>query len=276
MNRAVFTALIGNYERQIDKEATDQSIDYFCFTDNPRLAIHGWETVLVDPLFPLDTVRSARALKIRGHEVLSAYDQCLWLDNRIELLVSPVELLDILLPGDAQFGAPLHSFRSTVADEFREVLRHGYDDPRRVREQYSHYKIAAPDVLQQRPIWTAIVARKNTPDVARLNALWADNVFRYSRRDQLSIRQALSTSNVNEFCPEIDNIESAYHRWIDEASMNRRRDVSRWGTGAGIAGKYSARDWLEDGVLRLKRTTSSARAAIRNTRLGYVSRRGQP
>jgi hypothetical protein len=274
MNRAVFTSLMGNYERQIDKEAGDQNLEYFCFTDNPRLSISGWETVVVDPLFPLDSVRSARALKIRGHEVLSAYDECLWLDNRIELLVSPVELFDLLLPGDAQFGAPLHSFRSTVADEFREVLRHGYDDPRRVREQYSHYKIIAPDVLMEKPIWTAIVARKNTPDVARFNGLWADSVLRYSRRDQLSVRHALSISNINAFCPAIDNIESPYHRWIDEASMNRRRDVSRWGAGARIAGKYSARDWVEDSVLHLRRTTSLARSAIRSGWLGNASRRG--
>lgn len=272
MKRVVFTALIGDYERQIEKETVpDDDITYLCFSDNQHAKMPGWETIVVDPLFPLDSVRSARALKIRGHEALLDYGESLWIDNRVELRVSPSKIFELLLPEGAQFGAPLHSFRATVEEEFEAVLEHGYDNPRTVREQLSHYRVSAPHSLQQRPIWTAILARKNTPEVARMNSIWADNVMRYSRRDQLSIRLALSRVRVGEHCPAIDNLESAYHRWVDESLMDRRLDVSRWYVGNRTVGAYSARDFLQDCIFRSKRSLSAARKSATQRRPGHSS-----
>lgn len=266
MRRVVYTALMGNYERQVAKAVpANDGVVYLCFSDNPRIAMPGWETIAVNPLFPMDSVRSARALKIRGHEALSEFDESLWLDNRIELLVPPDDIFNLLLPQglDTSFGAPLHSFRSTVEDEFLAVLRHGYDDPRRVREQYAHYRSFDPNSLMQVPIWTAVMARKNTPEVSTFNAIWADHVNRYSRRDQLSVRQALSDSKLKEYCPPINNVHSQYHRWLDESSMERRSDISRWSGGSAASGSYKASDWMEDSYHRARRKLATVRLPFR-------------
>lgn len=268
MKRVIYTALIGNYERVVAKAAVpSKDLTYLCFTDDARVEIPGWQTVVVEPTFPSDPVRSARALKIRGHDALSEFEESLWLDNRIEPLAPPEELFQLFLKDDSEFGAPYHSFRTTLEEEFKAILRCGYDDPRRVREQRKHYAVTRPEILKCKPIWTAMIARKSTPQVLKFNTLWADNVMRYSRRDQLSVVYALQTSGIRASLAALDNIQSPYHRWIDEARMSRRLEVSRWRSGGGsMPGGYSAQDFAEDSVFRVKRRLSSVRSLIRQHR----------
>jgi hypothetical protein len=213
LRRAIYTVLIGDYE-ELNELAlgTEPGIDRLCFTDNKNLVSGSWKIVHVDPDFPADPIRSQRMLKIRGHSLLAEYDETLYVDNTVELLVPVSQILDTWLVG-ADVAIPTHSFRDAVIDEFQEVTSSGLDSRERFTEQLDHYQKEYAAALRQRPFWNGIIARRKSSSSAALGVAWADHVLRYSRRDQLSLTTAIQITGVEVKRIEIDNYSSPIHRW---------------------------------------------------------------
>lgn len=211
--RAVYTALLGGYEELNEQPiAAVSGVPFICFTDDPELTSDTWQFVRVEPLLPLDLVRSQRDLKIRGHRVLDEFDETLYIDNSVLLLKTPEVILDDWL-AEADYAVSLHSYRERVIDEFDEVVALNYDDAGRVHEQLLHYSDLYQELIHQHPYWNGIIARRRTPDVDAAMQLWFDHVLRFSRRDQLSANVALGLSDVHVNPIHIDNFESELHRW---------------------------------------------------------------
>jgi hypothetical protein len=223
--RVVYTALIGNYEQLNEQPVAAQTdVEFICFTDDIELESESWTIRIVEPRFPLDSVRSARYLKIRGTELLNEYDETLWIDNTVRLRVTPDVLLADWLT-DADLALPSHSWRTSVIGEFDAVATDGYDDPARVYEQLIHYSTILPAALHETPYWTALLARRRTPTVDAAMALWWDHLLRYSRRDQLSINFVLASARVQTNRVMIDNMASFWHEW--PIRVARKWDVAR-------------------------------------------------
>lgn len=218
--RAVYTAVMGGYETVLSSPPTSTA-DCICFTDDPGLTSDRWRIELVEPVLPGDPIRSARHLKIAGHPILDAYDETLWVDNRVELLVDPVEILEDWL-SDANISMPSHSYRDTVTDEFVAVLEGGFDDPSRLQEQLLHYLAHDVEALQEKPYWTAIIARRSTPEVAQAMSGWRDQVMRYSRRDQLSVNVALRRAGLAVTVQPLESGGSGKHAWRSFSDAGRR------------------------------------------------------
>lgn len=228
VRRALYTVNIGNYEKlNALPEVARGGMDAFCFSDDPRLKSDTWTIVHVEPEFPLDPVRSQRLIKLLGHPVLSAYDETLFIDGSVRLKVNPAEILDTWLQ-NADMAIPNHSYRDTVEDEFAEVLSLKFDSRERVTEQLNHYRVTHPLTLSQRPLWTAMMARRSSPTVDAFNRIWADHILRYSRRDQLSVLVAIENSGVAVNRVTLDNHESELHTWpvrSDHKSSVRTTDT---------------------------------------------------
>ena len=210
--RAVYTALLGGYEvLQEQPMASRSEIPFICLTDDPSLTSETWDVRVITPSFPLDMVRSARELKILGHELLAGYNQTIWIDNRVTLTARPEELFALL--GDADLVAFEHSFRDSLIGEFDAVVNGGYDDPARVYEQLIHYAELAPHLLDEKPIWTGLLVRKVSATSSAAMRMWMNHVLRYSRRDQLSAPFALAAAGVRVSYQTFDNRESPWHVW---------------------------------------------------------------
>ena len=218
--RAVYTAVIGGYETVLT-HPPESDVDYICFTDDPTLTSTRWQIEQVRPLFPADPIRSARHLKIVGHPLLDGYDETLWIDNRVEILIDPADLMASWL-AETDLSMPSHSYRETVIDEFVAVLEGGFDDPAKIQEQLFHYLTHDADALQERPYWTAIIARRPTTEVTQAMATWRDQVLRYSRRDQLSINVAMRRAGLQITVQPIDNFGSGQHDWHTFEQAGRR------------------------------------------------------
>lgn len=211
--RVVYTALIGRYEQLNEQPvAAHSEVEFICFTDDEELTSDSWKIRVIEPRFPLDTIRSARYLKVRGPELLTEFDETLWIDNSVKLSAPPESLLAEWL-ADADLALPNHSWRTSVIGEFDAVAVDGYDDPARVYEQLIHYTAILPHVLHETPYWTAILARRKTRSVDAAMAMWWDHLLRYSRRDQLSINFALTSTGVTANRVMVDNLSSTWHEW---------------------------------------------------------------
>lgn len=244
--RAVYTALLGGYEELLEQPVAAQTdIPFICFTDDPALTSETWRIVLVEPMFPLDLVRSQREFKIRGHEDVAGFEETLYIDNSVLLKKAPDEILDAWL-AEADYGVSLHSYRERVIDEFDEVVALNYDDAARVQEQLLHYADLYPDLIQQHPYWNGMIARRNTPEVQAAMERWFDHVLRYSRRDQLSANVTLSLSGLRVKGVELENFESDLHSWPVEVARKIH---------LGKNNKRNAGPLLAE-VARLKRETA--------------------
>lgn len=212
--RAVYTAMIGRYEELNEQPiAAESEVPFICFTDDPHLRSDSWQIVVVEPEHASDPIRSSRRLKILGHPNVTDLEETLYIDNSVVLRVPPEEILDGWL-ADADLAAPEHSFRDQVADEFEAVVISGFDDPARVYEQARHYFEELPDVMEAKPLWSAILARRRSPAVMAFERRWFDDVLRYSRRDQLSMVAALRRSpDLTWRSIPLDNLGTALHVW---------------------------------------------------------------
>ena len=247
--RVVYTALIGDYEELNEQPvASTSEVDFVCFTDNPSVSSATWQVRSIAPRFPLDSIRSARYLKVHGPELLGEYDESLWIDNSVLLSVDPADLLDEWLAG-ADMALPRHSYRTSVIGEFDAVAAQGYDDPARVYEQLIHYSTIKPEVLRQVPYWTAILARRRTPEIDATMQLWLEHILRYSRRDQLSINFVIENEGVEVKGIDIDNWSSRWHRWPQ--LTNRKWSVTQDRLASALRIPSADIGKLENEVLRL-------------------------
>lgn len=218
----MYCALIGGYEKLLEQpSALEGSIPFICLTDDPALTSETWDVRLIEPEFPLDRVRSARILKIRGHKLLNDFDETLWLDNTVAFSGDPNDLLDEWL-AIADLAVPRHSFRASVAEEFAEIVILKLDDPARIFEQWAHYEALAPAVLRADAHWTGMLARRWTAEVRDTMQVWLDHVLRYSRRDQLSVGVALAGAQHEVNVVELENSSSRWHEWPRSQGRNVR------------------------------------------------------
>ena len=226
MSRVVYSALIGDYERLVDKPVGRPSGVYFVmFTDSPdESRISGWNVVRVKPRYTFDTVRSARYLKIVGHPLLDAYDETLWIDNRVTLKEGFDDLFSQL--DTAQLALPQHSFRGGLVQEFDSVIAMGFDDPARVREMF---RIAgSAQLIDTQTLWTGLMLRRRDPEVVECMRIWMDHVLLTSRRDQLSINFAIASSGLSFRAFDLDNWSSPFHEWVSTEHINRNSRIQSW------------------------------------------------
>lgn len=266
--RVVYTALIDNYESLNDQPvAAESSIDFVCFTDSPDISSDSWDVRRITPRFPLDSVRSARYLKINGPDLLPEYDESLWIDNTVLLKVAPEQIFNDWL-ATADLAIPVHSFRTSILAEFDAIATHGLDDAGRVYEQLIHYTASNPEALQEAPLWTALVARRHTREVRLIMHAWSDHVMRYSRRDQLSVNYVMRMMDAQINRVELDNRDSDIHLWPQHTE--RRWGVTHDRLAGAFRTPYADLGRLENQILdqQTKAEDDLADANARVERLG--------
>ncbi|HEY4250762.1 MAG TPA: hypothetical protein VGM87_06165 [Roseomonas sp.] len=220
----LYTVMMGGYERLNEQPvATHSTLPFICLTDDPALRSGSWDCHLVEPVFPRDPVRSQRDLKIRPHLHLPGFARSIYIDNTVILKEPPERLLELADPATG-FLLPAHGSRETVLDEFLEVSRVGFDDSVRIFEQLHHYMLHGPEVLQERPWWTAIMVRDHrSARVRAMLEIWALHVMRYSRRDQLSVNTAFRAAGLQPTLLPVPLLDSDLHRWPEAADRDRER-----------------------------------------------------
>lgn len=123
---------------------------------------------------------------------------------------------------------PEHSFRDSVDEEFDAVIEGRLESSDRALEQRYHYAELYPEALAERPLWNAVIARKNISTVALFARIWFDHVLRYARRDQLSATIAAKISRVSLNRVPIDNGDSEIHSWPIQNKRNNHIRNAFW------------------------------------------------
>lgn len=224
----VYTVLIGDYEQLTEQPVFNKSnVDFICFTDNKNLTSPSWTIRYVSPIFPMDAARSSRLIKICPHRFLKEYDISLYIDNSIELKKTPEDIYrDLMIDDEVEMISIKHSLRETLLDEFVVVIQYQLDNLNTILEQLNAYSLVHPNVLSEKPFENGFILRRhNNPRVIQAMEDWIAHVFRYSRRDQLSLNYCLKNNALNLRAIDVDIRNSEYCRVLGtERNTTRARE----------------------------------------------------
>lgn len=193
MKTMVYTAITGDYDTLKEIKYIDKEIDYYCFTNNPKIKSKTWKIMSLDNPELLDFIRLERKIKILGcEEIFKNYDLAVYMDANIELRKPVSEFIkkecDLK---NYDFFSLIHSDRDCIYEEAKVCIDWKKDDKKIIEEEMTflkkenfpeHYGLTANNFFVYKP---------NNNKIKKVQNCWWNMVKRYSRRDQLSFMYSL-------------------------------------------------------------------------------------
>ena len=227
----IYTVLIGTNE-VINSQPFIKNSKYrhVCLTDNKNLKSKDWEIIIVEPVFPQDSNRSQRLLKLRPNLIFPEYKYSLYFDNTIVFKVKVEEFLDQISrdqnhkDNDPFLLVPFHSYRKDLLSEFKICSKYDLANQFKIYEQLKHYSLTNEKILKMKPYWCGILLRNhNHEKIINHSEIWFSHLCRYTRRDQLSILHSAFQANIKINGFDLDNKNSKFHIWPIELNKRNRK-----------------------------------------------------
>ena len=183
MDDLIIYTCITNGKDTLKEYEPEKGVRYICFTDGSVSSKTGqWEVLPIckDLVCP---VKTARFHKIMAHNVLPDHKWSVWIDGHLTPKVRQSEVVDWM--NNNVFGCMMHQDRNCIYDEMSEVLDLKIEDEYVIKDVFNRYKKESVPTnygLHR----TGVLVRKNVPIVQKFNELWWNEVFKNSKRDQLS------------------------------------------------------------------------------------------
>lgn len=194
-NKAVYTALIGNYDELKEPSIVSNGWDYICFTDQD-IKSDVWQIrkVKVDG----DPQRLARRIKISFDKYIE-HRYSLWIDASFEIKVDLNDFWGRFFI--SPFAVPKHPVRDCVYREIESCIANFRGDEQQLREQAQEYKRLGMPAFNG-IITSGVMMRERTDFMIAFCEKWHDELDRHSVRDQVA------------FAKVAWSINWKYHRYI--------------------------------------------------------------
>jgi len=192
MNLVVYTAVTGKYDEL--PTVNEKGVEfwgkgkgggrYVAYVDEEQKGGKGWEK---RPFLHFSLHehwkdrRDARFYKMMPHLLFPEAEYSIWVDGGWILLEEPRKMLQYLGDNDI---AMFDHHRNCIYQEMEAIKRNEWEDPEILKRHYEHYrdKLAPNEGLTA----TGLIIRRHTPEIARLNQAWWEQICQFSSRDQLS------------------------------------------------------------------------------------------
>ncbi len=186
-NRFVVYTVITGYKEEIRNPFPYNSPDYerICFTDNPELESKDWTIVPIDNHY-LKSERESRRPKLLPHRFLPDFEYSLYIDNTVDFKVDPLDIYKKYINSDSSLVCFNHPWRDCIYDEGEIIIKSGFDDEYRVREQLDFYHSQGFPRHNGLIAGTVLFRKHLDAKLIDLTEEWFNHVLRYSKRDQLS------------------------------------------------------------------------------------------
>lgn len=213
---AVYTAIFGESDCLNEILKKNDGIDYYCFTDNPKLISKTWSVIQCSSFYSSSRL-TAKVFKIFPHYVFVNYDFSIWIDGSYRIKSNLVELCNIFFNKKQNILFFPNPFRDCLYKEAKVCSALGLDDNEVIDRQIKRY-IFDNYPMNSGLIHGALIFRKHHNEIVnKVMGLWWNEVSNYSYRDQISfnyiawkeglnvgyIKGALSSSEDFEFTGHI-------------------------------------------------------------------------
>ena len=196
---AVYSCIVGSYDKIIEPVICDEGVDYFLFTDQEVPKNSVWKKIDVtqyEDYSKLTPIELNRKIKILPYEYLPDYDVSVYIDGNIECVAYITPILDDL--GGAGFGVHYHSRRDCIYDEAIAVKHYINIMTEETKEQLKVY--AREGFPRHYGLYeNSILVRKHDDrEIRQLMELWWEEYQKYPTRDQYSLPYVVWKMNLRE------------------------------------------------------------------------------
>ena len=191
---AVYTCIIGGYDKLNQPEYIDENADYICFSDIKIENSGIWKIKNICNNDHLDNARLSRKYKILAYKYLNEYDYTIYIDGSIKIIGDINQYINRYSKGASMIGFP-HYERDCIYEEAEICKKYKLDKPEIIDEQMSFYKSKGfPEHYGLNAC--GIMVRSNRDQT--LNKVmddWWYEVNTHSKRDQLSFNYVCWKNN---------------------------------------------------------------------------------
>jgi hypothetical protein len=183
----VYTAIVGNYNPLRNPAHIDPSIDYVCFTDEPRWFRLANQTVWQGRPFPpgeLDSTRTNRQVKLLPHRYFPEYEYSVYVDGSIRITGDIRTLLE-----EYKYPKMLchkHPKRDCIYQEGLACIDLKKETPEAINHQLATYRAEGLPEHHGMIEANVLIRRHNDPEIVALMQAWWHELQSKSRRDQIS------------------------------------------------------------------------------------------
>ena len=187
----LYTAIFGGKDDY--REPPDGDYETVLFTDRQPPRVRRAKVVIVNP--PKDPRRLARLYKLSSHTLFPEADLTIWMDGLIEVRGIDPRQFCLTHLANADLAAHNNAEASCIYAAAIKCINTNRDDPSVILKQMNRYMDEGyPESCGRAE--TGIVLRRRTPEVARFNDVWLDELSKGSVRDQLSFNYAVWKTGV--------------------------------------------------------------------------------
>lgn len=185
---AIYTCMIGKYDRLHEPFFKPHNVDYFIVTDSPLPSSNSWKVIDINTVkgVPhLDDSRVSRYVKLHPHLFLNDYDYSIYVDANVKTVGDMRYLIHLL----NQYGviANLHRHRDCIYKELEACIRLKKDDPQIMRQQIDSYRKARMPEHYGLIEANLLVRDHHNPVCIEIMEKWWQEIAKHSGRDQLSL-----------------------------------------------------------------------------------------
>jgi len=189
---AIYTAIIGGYDKLQEPKYVSPFCDYYVFTDGEVSNESIWKKkkmVLSEEFKILGNYQKAKFLKVFPHILFPEYEYSIWLDGNIEIYGELIVFIDRM---NNRFLAGFeHPSNDCIYDEAITIVSQGKAEGREVIRQIKGYKKQGfPEhygLLEN----SFIIRKHNDKTCVNLMELWWEQMKEYTWRDQLSLTYSM-------------------------------------------------------------------------------------
>ncbi|MCP4179654.1 MAG: glycosyltransferase [bacterium] len=193
---AIFTAIMGSYDQLILPEVLNPKFDYYYYTDTYEpVNSYGIYNVILTDYYDSNQAKSARFIKTHPHVLLENYDIAVWIDSSILIRGDLNKYIDDTINANLPIGGISHPLRKCIYKEAYACIGSSKDASQIVKKQINIYKkegYASNNGLVESGLLIYNLKHPKTADI--LNDWW-NEIFEFSKRDQLSFNYVLWKHN---------------------------------------------------------------------------------
>lgn len=185
---AIYTCMIGNYDRIHEPLFKPDNVDYIIVTDGHSPSSDIWKGIDINSIkgVPLlDASRISRYIKLHPHLFLPEYDYSIYIDANIKT-VGDMRYLIYLL-NQYGFIANIHRHRDCIYEEIKSCIRLKKDNPQIMRKQIDSYQNTGMPGHYGLIEANLMVRDHHNPACIEIMEKWWEEIAKHSGRDQLSL-----------------------------------------------------------------------------------------
>jgi hypothetical protein len=198
MKQLVYTCVFGGYDLVLPPVHVERTIDYLIVTEDPKLRVRGWRTLVVSTERFDSLPLANRYYKMLGYREFPGYDCSLYLDGNIRLLGKTSDLLNTFCSDGAGLGVFRHPLRNNIQEESRACVASGkIAEGGSLETELGFYEREGFKADEQ--LFEAGILLRNhaNPDLDETMSLWWKQYSRFRSRDQISLPYALWKTGIS-------------------------------------------------------------------------------